>query len=465
MRKFTILFTVLLLLLFSTIITAQNISNHLTVHQKEAFTKIIKEQNPKLYDRIFNSDEQIKNNNTRVTKIANADEGGITQTLVEEWISNAWENSILWTYTFEQGSNTSTTLEQAWENDQWVDRYFDTTTMDNQQNPIEDITQEWKNNEWVNFSKMMMQYNENNDMTEMIWQDWNDTTNTWINFMKITYTHDNNYNLIEDLTEFWENDNWEGFQKGTHTYNAKNQIVTSITQWWLDAVWTDWGKITYSYNSKDLLIDELHESLNFVTQTLATSEHWTYEYNDQDQEIVRFIEKFDMFTSARISYTKVSTSYTAENIAEEITQEWGVSDWENEEKETYTYEDNQLTVILYQIWENNDWVNRERWTNTYGGAVDVVTSTQLPSKFELKQNYPNPFNPVTRIGYSVNKSNNVELIIYDILGNYITTLVNELQTPGNYVVNFNAADYSSGTYVYSIKLGNKTISKKCLLIK
>ncbi len=58
--------------------------------------------------------------------------------------------------------------------------------------------------------------------------------------------------------------------------------------------------------------------------------------------------------------SKVSTSYTGEFVAEEITQEWAGSDWENEEKETYTYEDDQLTVVLNQIWENNDWVNERK---------------------------------------------------------------------------------------------------------
>lgn len=93
-----------------------------------------------------------------------------------------------------------------------------------------------------------------------------------------------------------------------------------------------------------------------------------------------------------------------------------------------------------------------------------ITNTN-PGKFELTQNYPNPFNPNTVISYSVAKSENVSIRVYDITGKEVATLVNEVKGPGSYNVMFNAANLSSGVYFYRIIAGNFTEVKKMTLVK
>ncbi len=128
----------------------------------------------------------------------------------------------------------------------------------------------------------------------------------------------------------------------------------------------------------------------------------------------------------------------------------------------------------------------------------IKITVGVPEKFELKQNYPNPFNPTTTIKYSIpsviarewsdrsNLSNdsqnrqiatnltssnsrndaNVQLIVYDVLGRKVATLVNERQTPGNYTVQFDADGLSSGVYFYRLTVDNMVVSeKKMLLLK
>jgi len=94
----------------------------------------------------------------------------------------------------------------------------------------------------------------------------------------------------------------------------------------------------------------------------------------------------------------------------------------------------------------------------------------LPTKYNLSQNYPNPFNPSTTIQYSIpnnvkGETSNVKLIVYDILGREITTLVNENKSAGNYEVKFDASNFSSGLYFYRISAGNFVDLKKMILIK
>ncbi len=88
-----------------------------------------------------------------------------------------------------------------------------------------------------------------------------------------------------------------------------------------------------------------------------------------------------------------------------------------------------------------------------------------PTEFVLQQNYPNPFNPVTQIKFSVPSTSIVKLIVTDILGREIAELVNDELAAGNYNVNFNANNISSGVYFYTLITDNFKQSKKMILMK
>jgi hypothetical protein len=100
-------------------------------------------------------------------------------------------------------------------------------------------------------------------------------------------------------------------------------------------------------------------------------------------------------------------------------------------------------------------------------TVKNVTSV-IPQTYNLSQNYPNPFNPVTKINYELPNDGKVKLVIYDILGREIKTLVNELKQAGRYTIEFNGTQFASGVYFYRIQVeGGKTYTavKKMVLIK
>jgi hypothetical protein len=97
-------------------------------------------------------------------------------------------------------------------------------------------------------------------------------------------------------------------------------------------------------------------------------------------------------------------------------------------------------------------------------AVNPVNNL-VPQVYSLNQNYPNPFNPVTNIKFSIPVAGNVKLVIFDILGREVKTLLNDVKPAGNYVVDFNAAELSSGAYFYRLESGNFVETKKMLLVK
>ncbi len=99
---------------------------------------------------------------------------------------------------------------------------------------------------------------------------------------------------------------------------------------------------------------------------------------------------------------------------------------------------------------------------TYVGGIGTIT---VPNYFALGQNYPNPFNPSTKIQYAIPRSANVSLIVYDILGRQVATLVNEFKNAGIYTLDFNASSLASGVYFYKIQAGTFSDTKKMLLVK
>jgi probable HAF family extracellular repeat protein len=90
---------------------------------------------------------------------------------------------------------------------------------------------------------------------------------------------------------------------------------------------------------------------------------------------------------------------------------------------------------------------------------------EIPGSYALAQNYPNPFNPTTTISYSIPQSGNVKLVVYDMLGNEVATLVNKEQAPGVYSVLFDATNLASGVYFYRIKAGSFNEVKKMILMR
>lgn len=118
--------------------------------------------------------------------------------------------------------------------------------------------------------------------------------------------------------------------------------------------------------------------------------------------------------------------------------------------------------IIEEVYSNGGVI---KIISTPAQTVSVESNNEIVKSYELKQNYPNPFNPNTIIEYTLNKNSDVSIIIYDILGKEVNTLVNQKQLSGTYKLNLNASDLSSGTYFYSLIVDGIAESKKMILVK
>jgi len=119
-----------------------------------------------------------------------------------------------------------------------------------------------------------------------------------------------------------------------------------------------------------------------------------------------------------------------------------------------------LYIYDQKIWAAT---NNGLWFNELDpSSVDPINSL---NGFNLYQNYPNPFNPSTTIQYSLRSSQFVTLKVYDVLGNEISTLIDEYKPAGFYDVSFNASSLASGMYFYRLQIGNYSETKKMLLLR
>jgi hypothetical protein len=94
------------------------------------------------------------------------------------------------------------------------------------------------------------------------------------------------------------------------------------------------------------------------------------------------------------------------------------------------------------------------------------TKEIIPTEYSLYNNYPNPFNPTTIIRFDIPERTEVNLVVYDIIGRRVKSLVtDEIKNPGRYEVSFAAGSLSSGVYIYKLTTSSYSQARKMLLVK
>ncbi len=124
------------------------------------------------------------------------------------------------------------------------------------------------------------------------------------------------------------------------------------------------------------------------------------------------------------------------------------------------YNPNNITIPMFQ------------YNEKHNGVYDKPTlvgiknqTTELISDYKLFQNYPNPFNPESKIKIQISRTSNVKLVVYDILGKELETLINKQINPGTYEVNFDGSNYPSGLYFYQLTVDGYGETKSMVLLK
>lgn len=133
-------------------------------------------------------------------------------------------------------------------------------------------------------------------------------------------------------------------------------------------------------------------------------------------------------------------------------------DMDGDDKKEYVFVNYKTS---FSVWPGDAYV----WVIEADKATGVEDEVIMPETNYLAQNFPNPFNPSTTINFNVQKSENVKLTVYDMLGREVATLVNGNLTAGQHSYSFDASKLSSGMYMYQLTIGTWQQTKKMMLVK
>lgn len=203
------------------------------------------------------------------------------------------------------------------------------------------------------------------------------------------------------------------------------------------------------------------------------------------QYFIQQIDSGDKIKTVYLEPLEQGNFYTFKIESQDTTASFNfvIEDYSDTTKETLLYEYDNIPIEPYTIAKctvqtSNQIPNLEVDKDGDGNIDTIYTpvivttveeqETRAPliiMEYNLSQNYPNPFNPTTKISYSLPKSSLVQLKIFNLLGQEIATLVNEEKPAGNYEVNFNASDLSSGVYLYKLQAGDYLEIRKMILLK
>jgi len=123
--------------------------------------------------------------------------------------------------------------------------------------------------------------------------------------------------------------------------------------------------------------------------------------------------------------------------------------------------DTEYSLSSVDIHENESGISESVLVSVSLNVIDNL----MPTEYALMSAYPNPFNPVTNITYGLPEHVNVQIVVYDLSGKQVETLINEFQTPGYYSVNWDADNLPSGVYLIRMDSGDYTQTQKVVLVK
>ncbi len=190
---------------------------------------------------------------------------------------------------------------------------------------------------------------------------------------------------------------------------------------------------------------------------------------------VRFDDAFYSFVS-RIDFNQEQFSYAGYEVAGDLEDIQVVANVQNGSIRVAGFATGEVGTaqpvvsFLFDTLEAGDDIDVAycMFDEAFGGNVEVLAADGeevVPAKFGISQNYPNPFNPVTTISYDIAKPCDVNIEVYNVKGQKVTTLVNEKKQAGSYKAVWNAENVSSGIYFYRINAGDFHSIRKMILIK
>ncbi|MFC1552090.1 T9SS type A sorting domain-containing protein [Candidatus Latescibacterota bacterium] len=341
----------------------------------------------------------------------NTYEDGIwTEIIAQTYANGVWKNTTNGFLTYDEQGNLIEALSLTWTNGEWVDDYRENYTYDGQGNQIEELGQMYVNGEWENYSR---------------------TTNTY----------DSNGNMTESITERWRGGTWETLYQEANTFDEQGNMIESLQGTTYNNT-TNIAKCIYTYDGEGRKIEELRQTWQELSDDFTDSRRTTYTYNEQG------------------------------GLTEELEQYPKDGEWIDSECTSTTYdEDGRTAESVYTMYMSGEVYNSQRQLYSYDFVTVIAqNSGDTPAEILLTANYPNPFNLSTTIRFALSRTGHTELVIFNVMGQKVRSLLSEEVTSGEHAIVWDGCDdrgipVTTGVFFSRLTTGNSSVSGRMMLVK
>ena len=443
---------------------------------------------------------------TRILVSANADYESVElffYTLTGMGIDDADDNSLLeelqnqeFDFQFPVGFYM---LNQERVNDTWENR-LQVTTKANAHDMLSEMKYiYWEEGAVADSMIMIYSYNAQDRITEVLFRGDYDENGIIEDFLKLNYTLNSNGQITQTVISLFSENIWQegfrtefefdaagnpikdisyimvgdfGWQKCStieRTFTVSNKLKTQTVKSGINELLWETEYYEYQYDALDNLVEQVQQIR--ANNALENYAKITYEYNALNYLVA---ETFADYDNGWQNFERYEYEYDDKgNMTHELMLLWQNDSWANDGQVDYTYdEENRASHILYQCWtEGGQWADSLQYLFNYDNTSDVPTKQDMePEQFHLT-NYPNPFNPVTTISFSLPRSENISISVYDLLGRRVRNLiqdktylagVHQLAWDGK---NDPGEKVASGVYFIRFIGRNHQFTRRCLLAK
>ena len=404
---------------------------------------------------------------------------------------SGWVNNSLSTFTYDDNGNLLIELYENWDAGSviWVKDNQKTSIYDDQGNKLTYLYENWEpgTEEWINDRRYTNTYDVNEDQLTYLRENWNIATQSWIQDWLVAFTYDENGNRLTQLWDYYAANKRDWLY--TFTYDSIANRLTYLRAY-REPYTTEWlnsWQYLYTYDTNGNLLIDQSEFWDIYNSIWLQSTRTVFTYDSVGNLIEDISETPDYNSGLWIgSYRNFYTYSENRNLMNSLTEEWNTIDstWVDYGRSTYDYNDQENLISFFnENWTDLYWqpsnknIEFENNGNMFSYVCEELSVFYAPltgineeensilNNFSLSQNYPNPFNPATTISYKLSTGSWVDLSIYNVLGQKVTTLVSEQQLVGQHQVSWNASGFASGLYFYQLKTDQNSAVRKMMLLK
>lgn len=382
------------------------------------------------------------------------------------------EHYVVWversrnSYFYDASGSLTGEIYQVWGGSDWLDSIKTTYTRDGSGRILTELWQNWDDLVWVNTYQDLYTYDDIDNTVVRIVQSWNDTTDVWTNIMRTTETYEDRL-LTTSTTDYWTGGEWEAGTQYTYTYNDSDQLTVTLSKLWSGSSWLNSSRITTTYTPAGLDTLDLYETYSGSWANFRKEQH---KYDDMLNDVLDVVWEWN--TGAWLKVYADTLKFDAGFLVGKAHYDVLV---DSLDRKQYTYHpaEGYCTNMLHQYYGTSSWINIRKSIHDWQDLSTLDAEDEgitISRSFSLGQNRPNPFNPVTVIPYTLSRNSRVRIAVYNVLGQEVTTLVDDVRPAGAYGAVWNGTDRSgqavaSGIYFYRISAESAAETRKMVLLK